>query len=218
MTRPSRTDRLGDERVARRTQFGLPDVRRLDLLEAGHRPHDRAASLVHLEAARAPRARHRPACGRMTKLPLKLARVPSVSLEIWWHTVHETAVARETILVGVLRCDRQVREHVAELPCACRGLLGDGHVTGCALVLNGARFDSDDRASRAGHSRASTDRARNSPSSWIATTSPIDTSSPVGVTRLLWHATQLSECAKSGTFGVRLRLARGRAPVLMTGP
>src|SRR6187401_2619107 len=33
---------------------------------------------------------------------------------------------------------------------------------------------------------------------------PIETSSPVGATRLLWHATQLSECAKSGTFACGL--------------
>ena len=187
----------GDERVARGAQLGLPDVRRLRLLEAGHRPHDRPAARR--------RSRYGPKIGRTpsagggvtTKSPLNLSRVPRPSGAIWWQTVHETLSAARRCERRVLSAgDRQVREHPA-LPPAARAMRASSACDtprtrpGCPPRATDGRWFPD------GRRPASTDPAPSWPSSWSARSTPIDTSSPAGDVSLLWQARQSSECAKS---------------------
>ena len=76
-----RIERLGDERVAGRAQFGLPDVVALRRLELRRRPHDRRQTLLDVE-----RTEDRPRRGLRAgnrRIRRRSSRgVPSFSLEI----------------------------------------------------------------------------------------------------------------------------------------
>ena len=69
------SERLGEERVARRAQLGLADVRRLGRRHAGRRAHQRGPAGIDVERSEHP-ALAAAVGGLMTKPPVKLSRVP----------------------------------------------------------------------------------------------------------------------------------------------
>ena len=196
MTRPSRSERLGDERVAGRAQLGLPDVRRLDLLEAGHRPHDRVPALVDRE--RPEDLAHAVGPRRaQTKLPLNdVARAEAIARRSGGRpcTTRRRARgdrrARRRAAIGIAQDRRPSR------PAACAVFCADRHVARRALVLDLARLGRmiDRLAANAGVEVRIPRRVRHDRRPPPV---PIDTSSPAGVDRLLWHATQFSEWTNS---------------------
>ena len=159
------TEGLGDERVAGGAELGLLDVRRLLLLEPGHRVHDAAAAGIDGEraegAAGVPSGERR---GDDEVAVEALARAEPVGGDLVADRARH-AVAGQRVECGarVAGRIREMREDRALSAGRVRDLLRRRQVAGRALVLDLARRATDGRSSRGGRWRARTGRGRSSP-------------------------------------------------------
>ena len=134
---PIRSERSGDERVARRAQLGLAHVRRLLLLEARHGMHDPPASGVdgHGTEGAPPAVRAR---RRHDEVAVEaVGRAEAIGRDLMTHGARH-AVERGLVerRAGAARGRRQMREERRLAARRVRRLPRGRHVAGGALVLD----------------------------------------------------------------------------------
>ena len=126
-----------DQRMARRAQLRLLDVRRLDLLVAGHRLHDAPPAGINrvwpLHLANALRV----GAGHDEAAVEAFGHAELVFRNLMAHGARH-AIARQLALVRQVQVrERQTREHFAGVAGRLRHALVHRHVARGALVLNG---------------------------------------------------------------------------------